>query len=91
MPFDVSSFRLLLRSRTIFGDLSRKRGIYPKETDNHADMRRNLQKHFPEELTQLIIDCWEDIIKEPGELLFCSVDDLIFGLKHIRLFKNQNS
>ena len=46
---------------------------------------------FPEELTQLIIDCWEDIIKEPGELLFCSVDDLIFGLKHIRLFKNQNS
>lgn len=29
-----------------FGDLSRKRGIYPKETDNHADMRRNLQKHF---------------------------------------------
>ena len=41
---------------------------------------------FPEELTQLIIDCWEDIIKETGELLFCSVDDLIFWLEAYQAF-----
>ena len=40
----------------------------------------------PELLTQLIIDCWEDIIKEPGELLFCSVDDLIFWLEAYQAF-----
>ena len=71
-------------AKQFFGDLSRKRGIYPKETDNHADMRRNLQKHFSRRIDSA--DCWEDIIKEPGELLFCSVDDLIFWLEAYQAF-----
>ena len=73
-------------AKQFFGDLSRKRGIIQKKLTIMQICEETCRNIFPEELTQLIIDCWEDIIKEPGELLFCSVDDLIFWLEAYQAF-----